>query len=62
MRLRPPLAEPACPPRHVADDEPDLHQFACHVVFDSIIRYDASFVDSLHRVVPWLERDRLMIG
>ena len=37
---------------------------AANVVFDSTIRYDASFFISLDRVVqsePWLQRDRVMI-
>ncbi len=37
---------------------------AYDVLFDSTIRYDASFFDNLNRIVqtePWLERDRLMI-
>jgi hypothetical protein len=36
-----------------------------HVVFDSTIRYDASFFEHLDRIVqsePWLDRDRAMIG
>ncbi len=37
---------------------------AADVIFDSTIRYDASFFDSLNRMVqaePWLERDKAMI-
>ncbi|HEV7318997.1 MAG TPA: DUF1254 domain-containing protein [Ensifer sp.] len=37
---------------------------AYDVLFDSTIRYDASFFDNLNRVVqtePWLNRDRVMI-
>ena len=37
---------------------------AADVLFDSTIRYDASFFTSLDRIVqsePWLERDRAMI-
>jgi hypothetical protein len=37
---------------------------AAEVLFDSTIRYDASFFTSLDRIVqtePWLERDRAMI-
>ena len=34
------------------------------VMFDSTIRYDASFFDNLNRIIqtePWLDRDRVMI-
>lgn len=37
---------------------------ASDVVFDSTIRYDASFFESLNKIVqaePWLERDKVMI-
>jgi hypothetical protein len=52
-----PLSRVAAPPPTVFTD-------AANVVFDSTIRYDASFFTSLDRVVqsePWLPRDRAMI-
>lgn len=52
-----PLAEAANPPATVFVDAQD-------VLFDSTIRYDASFYEHLNRVVqeePWLDRDRAMI-
>ncbi len=52
-----PLSKAASPPPTVFSDAAD-------VVFDSTIRYDASFFTSLNRVVqnePWLSRDRAMI-
>ena len=52
-----PLSQAAAAPPTVFTD-------ASNVVFDSTIRYDASFFTSLNRVVqnePWLSRDRAMI-
>lgn len=52
-----PLSQASNPPATKFTDAAD-------VVFDSTIRYDASFFDSLNRIVqsePWLERDRSMI-
>jgi hypothetical protein len=52
-----PLARAADPPATVFTDVQDI-------LFDSTIRYDASFFAHLHRIVqdePWLERDRAMI-
>jgi hypothetical protein len=52
-----PLAQAGSPPANVFTDAKD-------VVFDSTIRYDASFFEHLHRMVqsePWLARDRAMI-
>lgn len=52
-----PLAQAASPPATTFTDAYD-------VMFDSTIRYDASFFENLNRVVqnePWLDRDRLMI-
>src|SRR5262245_37014253 len=52
-----PLAKAASPTPTVFADAKD-------VVFDSTIRYDASFFENLNRVVqeePWLDRDRAMI-
>jgi hypothetical protein len=52
-----PLSQAAAPPPTVFTD-------VANVVFDSTIRYDASFFTSLDRIVqsePWLERDRAMI-
>ena len=52
-----PLSQPANPLPTVFTD-------AANVVFDSTIRYDASFFTSLDRIVqnePWLPRDRAMI-
>ena len=52
-----PLSQAANPPPTVFTDAAD-------VVFDSTIRYDASFFTSLDRIVqsePWLPRDRAMI-
>ena len=52
-----PLSQAANPPPTVFTDAAD-------VLFDSTIRYDASFFVSLDRIVqsePWLDRDRAMI-
>ena len=52
-----PLSEAGSPPETVFVDAQD-------VLFDSTIRYDASFFEHLDRVVqeePWLDRDRAMI-
>jgi len=52
-----PLSAAANPPETVFTDVKDAN-------FDSTIRYDASFYQSLNRVVqsePWIERDRAMI-
>ena len=52
-----PLSQAAAPQATVFTDAAD-------VLFDSTIRYDASFFDLLDRIVqtePWLERDRAMI-
>jgi hypothetical protein len=52
-----PLSQAAKPSATVFTDVKDT-------VFDSTIRYDASFFEGLNRVVqsePWLERDRAMI-
>ena len=52
-----PLSQAANPPPTVFTDAAD-------VLFDSTIRYDASFFTSLDRIVqsePWLARDRAMI-
>lgn len=52
-----PLAQAANPPATNFSDAYDT-------LFDSTIRYDASFFDNLDRVVqnePWLDRDRAMI-
>ncbi len=52
-----PLAQAANPPATVFSDVKD-------VMFDSTIRYDASFFTHLDRIVqnePWLQRDRAMI-
>lgn len=52
-----PLSQAANPPETVFTDAKD-------VLFDSTIRYDASFYRSLDRIVqaePWLPRDRVMI-
>jgi hypothetical protein len=52
-----PLSAATNPPETVFTDVKD-------VSYDSTIRYDASFFDSLDRVVqsePWIERDRAMI-
>lgn len=52
-----PLAQAANPPATTFTD-------AFDVLFDSTIRYDASFFENLNRVVqkePWLDRDRVMI-
>jgi hypothetical protein len=53
-----PLAQAANPPQTIFTDAKD-------VLFDSIIRYDASLFENLNRIVqsePWLARDRAMIG
>jgi hypothetical protein len=47
-----------------ANPAPTVFTDAKDVLFDSTIRYDASFFENLNRVVqeePWLDRDRLMI-
>ncbi|MBK1867994.1 DUF1254 domain-containing protein [Taklimakanibacter albus] len=52
-----PLAQAANPPATNFSDAYDT-------LFDSTIRYDASFFDNLYRIVqtePWLDRDRAMI-
>ncbi|MGH6951862.1 MAG: DUF1254 domain-containing protein [Vitreimonas sp.] len=52
-----PLSQAASPPATKFTDAKD-------VLFDSTIRYDASFFEALNRIVqkePWLERDRIMI-
>ncbi|MBZ6076114.1 DUF1254 domain-containing protein [Microvirga puerhi] len=52
-----PLSQASNPPATVFTDVKD-------VLFDSTIRYDASFFDGLNRIVqsePWLGRDRVMI-
>ena len=52
------------PLSQAADPPPTVFTDAAAVVFDSTIRYDASFFTSLDRVVqnePWLARDRAMI-
>jgi hypothetical protein len=52
-----PLSQAANPPATVFTDVKDL-------VFDSTIKYDASFFEHLDRIVqtePWLDRDRVMI-
>lgn len=52
-----PLSEAADPPETIFTDMQD-------VLFDSTIRYDATFFEHLNRVVqeePWLDRDRAMI-
>ncbi|BDU16577.1 DUF1254 domain-containing protein [Lysobacter auxotrophicus] len=52
-----PLSQAASPPETVFTDVKD-------VVFDSTIKYDASFYEHLDRIVqaePWFDRDRAMI-
>ncbi len=52
-----PLSAAANPPETVFSDVKD-------VLFDSTIKWDASFFDNLNRVVqeePWISRDRVMI-
>jgi hypothetical protein len=52
-----PLSAAANPPNTIFTDAKDVE-------FDSTIRYDASFFQSLDRIVqsePWIERDRAMI-
>jgi hypothetical protein len=52
-----PLSSAANPPETIFTDVKDIN-------YDSTIRYDASFFESLNRVVqsePWIERDRAMI-
>lgn len=52
-----PLSQADNPPKTVFTDAKD-------VMFDSTIRYDASFFDNLNRIVqaePWLARDKVMI-
>lgn len=46
------------------DPPPTNFTDAFDIVFDSTIRYDASFFDNLDRIMqnePWLDRDRIMI-
>lgn len=53
-----PLSQAASPPPTVFTDVQDT-------LFDSTIRYEASFFETLNRIVqagPWLPRDRLMIN
>lgn len=55
--IRYPLAQAANPPATIFTDAKD-------VMFDSTIRYDASFFEHLNRIAqsePWLQRDREMI-
>lgn len=52
-----PLSMAANPPETIFTDVKD-------VIYDSTIRYDASFFQNLNRIVqgePWIERDRAMI-
>uniref|UniRef100_UPI00313AB54C DUF1254 domain-containing protein n=1 Tax=Rhizobium sp. 11515TR TaxID=2028343 RepID=UPI00313AB54C len=52
-----PLSDAAAPPETVFTDVKDI-------LFDSTIRWDASFYDNLNRVIqeePWVVRDRIMI-
>ena len=52
-----PLSQASAPPPTVFTDVKD-------VLFDSTLRYDATFFDGLNRIVqsePWLDRDRAMI-
>ena len=52
-----PLSAASSPPATVFTDAKD-------VIYDSTIRYDASFFQSLDQVIqrePWIERDRVMI-
>jgi hypothetical protein len=52
-----PLAQAANPPATIFTDVKDI-------LFDTTIRYDASFFDHLNRIVqdePWLDRDRAII-
>jgi hypothetical protein len=52
------------PLAQAADSPPTTFTDAADVIFDSTIRYDASFFTSLNRIVqsePWLPRDRAMI-
>jgi hypothetical protein len=52
------------PLSHAANPPPTVFIDAADVVYDSTIRYDASFFTSLDHVVqnePWLPRDRAMI-
>jgi hypothetical protein len=52
-----PLAQAATPPATIFTDVMDI-------LFDSTIRYDASFFEHLDRIVqdePWLDRDRAII-
>jgi hypothetical protein len=52
-----PLSAAANPPGTVFTDVRDI-------IYDSTIRYDASFFESLNRIVqsePWIERDRVVI-
>jgi hypothetical protein len=53
------------PLSQAANPLPTKFTDAAEVVFDSTIRYDASFFTSLDRIVqtePWLPRDRAMIN
>jgi hypothetical protein len=52
------------PLSQAADPPPTTFADASNVVFDSTIRYDLSFFESLDKMVqiePWLERDKAMI-
>jgi hypothetical protein len=52
------------PLAHAESPAPTVFADAKDVLFDSTIRYDASFFENLNRIVqeePWLERDRAMI-
>ena len=52
------------PLSHTANPPPTIFTDVADVLFDSTIRYDASFFTSLDRIVqtePWLGRDRAMI-
>jgi hypothetical protein len=52
------------PLSQAANPSPTKFTDASNVIFDSTIRYDASFFTSLNRIVqsePWLPRDRAMI-
>lgn len=52
------------PLAQAANPAPTIFTDAQDVIFDSTIRYDASFFEHLNRIVqgePWLQRDRAMI-
>ncbi len=52
------------PLSQAADPRPTIFVDASNVLFDSTIRYDVSFFESLNQMVqaePWLERDKAMI-